>query len=113
MIKPILIFLLIILLLYAFSQVNKSKFIAWFIILCCLIGGVFVLSPNTSTYIANLVGVGRGADLIIYILSIICIAAIFNLHLKFRSSAETQTLIIREFALMNAKKISKEDKNDS
>lgn len=101
MIAPILIFLLTLLWVYALTQWNKSKIIASFIFVCCIIGIVFVVAPSLSTEVANMIGVGRGADLILYIISIISLAGIFNLHLKLRQAAELQTELVRKVALMS------------
>lgn len=102
MIKPILLLVLSIMLLYSFSQFPKSKLVASFISLCCIFGMIFVISPNLSTKVANAVGVGRGTDLVIYIISIVSLAGIFNLHLKMRKTAEIYTELARKIALLDA-----------
>ncbi|MBV2143779.1 DUF2304 domain-containing protein [Falsochrobactrum sp. TDYN1] len=104
MIKPILIIILSIMLFYSFSQFNKSRIVATFISFCCIIGMIFVISPNLSTKAANMVGVGRGADLVIYIISLISLAGIFNLHLKMRKAQEIHTELVRKIALMDVQK---------
>ena len=103
MIKVILLFLLFLLMIYSFSQFGKSRIVATFILFCCTIGIVFVIVPTWSTAVANAVGVGRGADLVIYILSVVALAAIFNLHLKLRKMSESQTELARKLAILSAK----------
>lgn len=101
MIKPILLALLLLLMAYSISQLGRSKLVASFILFCCVVGIVFVVVPSWSTTVANAVGVGRGADLIIYILSIVALAAIFNLHLKLRKASEVQTELARKLAILS------------
>jgi hypothetical protein len=43
---------------------------------------VFVLFPDLSTSIANSVGVGRGADLLLYGVTVVLIFTLFNNYLK-------------------------------
>jgi len=103
-IKYILALLLAILMIYAIGQIRRSRPISIGIILCCLVGLVFVFAPNLSTEIANFLGVGRGADLIIYLFAIITLAGVFNLHLRLRSSQEVTTELARALAIAAARK---------
>ena len=64
----------------------------------------FVLFPDMSTPIANVLGVGRGADLVIY-LAITSGAFVFILiWSKLLSLQKMQTEIVRELAIRGAKK---------
>lgn len=103
-IKFILSALLALLMMYAVGQYRRSRPIAIGIIVCCLIGLVFVFAPDLSTQIANLLGVGRGADLVIYLLAIVTLAGIFNLHLRMRASHEIITALARSVAISSARK---------
>lgn len=103
-IKIILLSLLLLLLLYAVSQARRSKLLALCMIACCTVGIVFVSAPELSTQIANMLGVGRGADLVIYLLSIVSLFAIFNLHLRLRASHEVTTELARSVAISSARK---------
>lgn len=103
-IKAILASLLGLLVLYALQQFPRSKPISLLIILCCTVGTIFVLKPGWSTTIANWLGVGRGADLVIYLLSVVSISAVFNLHLRLRASNEILTSLSRAVALLSARK---------
>jgi hypothetical protein len=67
------------------------------------IGGVLVLFPNWTNAVANLVGVGRGADLIFYCFVLITLTAVFNLHLRLRASMEQTTDLARAVALISAR----------
>jgi hypothetical protein len=66
-----------------------------------LIGLVFVWVPNTTNAIASLVGVGRGADLIMYLWIVLNLLFIVRLHIKLREQSETLTQLARKLALNN------------
>jgi hypothetical protein len=53
---------------------------------------IAVLSPDTVTRIANQVGVGRGADLILYVT---VVAFLFNTALQQRRARELDTRLVR------------------
>lgn len=103
-IKFVLSGLMLLLLVYALGQFNQSRLIAVSIILCCMTGLVFVFFPSLSTDIANMLGVGRGADLVIYLLAIVTLAGIFNLHLRIRASREVVTELARALAIATARR---------
>ena len=113
MIQVILSSLLMLLLLYAVGQFHRSRPISILIVVCCVIGIVFVIFPRFSTDIANLLGVGRGADLVLYLLAVVTLAAICNLHLRIRASHETVTDIARAMAIISARKPSCDQQNAS
>lgn len=104
MIQLVLASILCLILIYALSQSKKSRVIASIISIFCLMGLVFVTFPGISTYIANLFGVGRGADLVIYLFVVIALFAIFNLHLRLRANVEQLTSLVRAIAIGGAAK---------
>ncbi len=63
-------------------------------------GFVFILQPDWTTSLANLVGIGRGADLIFYVSTLFLFFICFNFYLRFRSIEERQTWLVRELALL-------------
>ncbi|GMA20332.1 DUF2304 domain-containing protein [Arsenicicoccus piscis] len=58
-----------------------------------------VLVPNTWTHLANLVGVGRGADMVLYILVVAFLGYAMNSYLKFRDMETRYTRLARRIAL--------------
>jgi hypothetical protein len=62
---------------------------------------VTILRPDLTTIIARYFGVGRGSDLVFYLmisgLAFLCMV----LYIKIRRLEETQTVIIREMAIQN------------
>ena len=74
--------------------------IVW--ILLWIGAAVIVLLPWTSTLIANLVGVGRGADFVIY-LSIVGLAyLVFRLFMKIEDVEREITRLVRALAIEEA-----------
>lgn len=89
---------------YALTQWHRVPSVSGAMMAAGLIGQILVLFPDTTTAIANILGVGRGADLIFYIFIVITIAAIFNVHLRIRSNNEALTQIARSIAIETARR---------
>lgn len=107
MIQVVLILALAVLLVYAISQRSKAPGPALAMIVGAIVGVALVLFPETTTMIAEWLGVGRGADLVLYLFVLMTLAAIFNLHLRNRATAVRLTELARAIALMSAKKPEK------
>ncbi|GAB1445679.1 hypothetical protein MASR2M41_13940 [Flammeovirgaceae bacterium] len=65
---------------------------------------VFVLLPNLTNRIAHFIGVGRGADLLLYAMVILFYATFIYLYARLRKIEITQTEIIRALAIRTAVK---------
>jgi len=100
--KIVLSVALILLGLYAYSQKSRSRFVAWAMLIVCVLGELFVLYPEFSNEIARLVGVGRGADLIMYCFIVASLGLILNLHLRLHAITEDMTTLARKMALNSA-----------
>jgi hypothetical protein len=87
-------------LVYAWSEQGRVPLVATCTIIAVLSGLYFVWFPTHATVLAELVGVGRGADLILYMWVLISLLILFNLHLKLRSQMELITELAREVALL-------------
>jgi small membrane protein len=72
------------------------------VILMALTGILLVARPRYSTIIANYLGVGRGADLLLYLFFMISVVFIFLVHIKFRQHDLLITSLARSIALSNA-----------
>jgi hypothetical protein len=107
MIKIILIATLLAILGYALSQRKKIPGLSIAMTMICLGGIFFVFLPDTATEVARVLGVGRGADLILYFFIILTLAIALNLHLKIRSAQETATELARAIAILDSKAPSK------
>lgn len=63
---------------------------------------VFTLFPDTTTYIANKVGVGRGADLLLYCLIVLVIFQIFDNYAKAAEEKRQIATLTRRLAIIEA-----------
>jgi hypothetical protein len=89
-------------LLYAWVEYRRSPVVSVLAVVTALAGVYFVWVPSDSTRLAEFVGIGRGADLIIYLWICISLVVLLNLHLKLRRQQETITKLARTIALQNA-----------
>jgi hypothetical protein len=87
--------------LYAWQERRRSPVVAMLSLLAAASAVFLVWVPSQATDIAELVGVGRGVDLIIYIWIVISLLILLNLHLKLRVQLELTTALARRIALGN------------
>lgn len=90
---------LLVCLVYAFLQKERSAFMSAAITTASAIGCVFVWLPGLTSDIAGLLGVGRGADLILYCWVVITLFIALNLHLKLNAQNQALTDLVRAIAL--------------
>jgi hypothetical protein len=67
-----------------------------------------VLRPDDVTYLANRIGVGRGADLVLYLLVVAFVFVVLNVYLRFRDLGERYTDLARAVALREAETVNRE-----
>jgi hypothetical protein len=65
-------------------------------------GVVFVINPDLTTRIAHSVGVGRGADLLLYLFCLASVTAFLKLYKRHRAMEEKLTEVARQVALQSA-----------
>jgi hypothetical protein len=87
---------------YAWVASRKAPLVALMVGAATAAGLYFVWCPAQSTWVAQRIGIGRGADLVLYVWVIVTLLAIFNLHLKLRSQHELMTVLARRLALAAA-----------
>jgi hypothetical protein len=80
-------------LFYAWAEYRRSPTVAILAAFVAMLGLYFVWFPAHSTRLAALVGIGRGADLILYIWVCISVIVILNVHLKLRTQMELLTIL--------------------
>src|SRR6266700_835916 len=95
--------LLAAILLYAWTEYRRSPAVAILTVLVATAGLYFVWVPEHSTRLAELVGIGRGVDLMLYIWVCLSLIVLLNLHLKLRTQMELITTLAREIAIAAAK----------
>jgi small membrane protein len=102
----ILTILLAGILLYAWTEYRRSPVVALLTLFVATAGAYFVWVPDHSTQLAELVGIGRGVDLILYTWVCISLIVLLNLHLKLRTQMELITTLARKVALADASQSS-------
>ena len=99
-------------LVYAWSEQRRVPLVATCTIIAAAAGLYFVWFPSQANMLAEMVGIGRGADLILYLWVLISLLILFNLHLKPRSRDGAITELAREVALLRTE-LSGRDKRSA
>lgn len=95
----IFILFAIIRLITRFKKINSkiSEFLMW---LCFwVIAVVAVWVPNFLTHVANLVGIGRGADLVLYVSVVLVFYLFFKIYIRLEKIERNITKVVRKEAL--------------
>ena len=103
MIKLPLITLLLFCALYGWRQRFLSPIVGFVTPLTCGLGIALVIRPDWSSEVARLLGVGRGADLILYVWTAVSILVLANVHFRLRRLQSMITLLTRELAILEAR----------
>jgi len=110
MIQPIQI-IVVLFALFAFSRallrfkdrkISGKEFIAWTILWAAAI--VVILLPGTTFFFANILGITRGADFVVYVSIILLFYLVFKLYVKIDSVERNVTNLVRELAIRKGKK---------
>lgn len=100
--------------LLVFDRFNKKKtslqtFILWIILWVLL--AIFAIIPESSTFLANFLGIGRGLDLIFIFAIIGAFYLIFRVYLKIEKLDQDLTKLVRLIAIDNEEKEEKNAEN--
>jgi hypothetical protein len=101
-IQFVLLGVIALMLLHVISQHRRSEFgaVQLAVWLAVWIGGaVVVLFPDFSTVVANKLGVGRGADLVMYVAIPVLFYAVFRLRIRTERLSRDLTEVTRALAL--------------
>lgn len=78
------------------------KRIASFWMLVWIAAGVATLWPRSTVLVARALGIGRGADLILYCSVFVMLIGFFYTYTRFRRLDRALTLLVRQLAIENA-----------
>lgn len=67
------------------------------------LGAVFILWPELTTLIANRIGIGRGADMILYLFILFSLFFFVHTLAEINRLTKTVTTLAREIAIQNAR----------
>ena len=104
----IIVSLFVVLILFKlFKQKYKGKisltvFSTWFLLWLAVL--VVFWQPETASYLANFLGIGRGADLIIYLSIVVVFYLLFRIFVRLNKIDTEITKIVRQDAIKNVKK---------
>lgn len=82
------------------SRTNAFKKLSLLAFICVAI--IAVLLPDSLTTIANMLGVGRGADLLLYGITVIVIFQLFNNYSKDKHNQKQVVELARRIAIIEA-----------
>ncbi|GAB3709164.1 hypothetical protein GCM10027592_45100 [Spirosoma flavus] len=103
-IQLLLVVLVIGALLLAFRIFRNKLFYRLAFLTFLLIGLVLVINPDLTAYLANAVGVGRGVDMIFYMLFTGYVFVTIIIYRRLLRQDEVITMLVRDNAIRNAQK---------
>src|SRR5882672_6098335 len=71
--------------------------------LVCLIAGTAAIRPQMTVPIANALGIGRGADLILYCAVVLMLVGFWMIYIRLRHLRRQITLLVRRLAIEQTK----------
>ena len=99
----IIVTLFIVAILYKlFRQRQSGKmsilgFVVWFLLWLVVL--IVFWQPETTTYLANWLGIGRGADLAVYLSILVIFYLIFRIYVRIEKMEKDITKVVRHVAL--------------
>lgn len=99
MIQWLLTFTLALVALFALREWRVSRLVGLGLLSIAAAGVLFVWMPRVADDIAHMFGVGRGADLVLYMYCAFSFLLVLNMSLKLRQQQEMLTQLARHIAL--------------
>jgi hypothetical protein len=97
-----LLVLLVLVTIEAAARGGIRKRIATLWLVVWTIAGVAIAWPRSTGLIASALGIGRGADLILYSTVVVTMVGFFYVYTRFRRLDRQLTLLVRRLATTNA-----------
>jgi small membrane protein len=114
LIQLILIGLAVICGVYFLSHAQTYSVRAWkkiFMVLFVIFMIISIIHPGLTTSIAQKVGIGRGADLILYLLAIGFVFESISIHFKLQQQRTLTNKLARKIAILEAKTVESDHNN--
>lgn len=93
------------------GELTTAGFIEWFLLWLAV--GLVGLWPEAASYLATLVGVGRGSDLVVYLALLLLFYLSFKVFVRLEQFNRTLTSVVRSLALKEVKQKSAHPPKDS
>ena len=87
---------------FVFLKRNRLPFHIVIVFAMLGVGGAAVLFPDASDQVANFVGVGRGVDLISYLIEVAVLFVLLHYYTKFVELQRQLTDVVRELAILRS-----------
>ncbi|HLL20648.1 MAG TPA: DUF2304 domain-containing protein [Kofleriaceae bacterium] len=87
---------------FVFLKRNRLPFHIVIVFAMLATGGAAVLFPEQTDHVANFVGVGRGVDLITYVIEVTVLFVLIHYYTKFVELQRQLTDVVRELAILRA-----------
>ena len=84
------------------KKISIAELLFWLCVWFSLIFVVFF--PDLASKMANIIGIGRGADFILYFSIAMLFYLIFRLYVKLEETEREITILVRELAITKKKK---------
>ena len=88
--------------LYSLVRGERHRWTSLWSTIVWLLAAAAILKPTITTQVARFLGIGRGADLVIYLVAICFIASFFYLYRKCRRLESDVTEVVRRLAIKDA-----------
>ncbi|MEA3248770.1 MAG: DUF2304 family protein [Patescibacteria group bacterium] len=79
------------------GELKRSALALWSVFWVAL--AVVTLLPHSTSWLASVVGVGRGVDVVIYLAIIVLFYLVFRIFLRLEKIEHDITLVVREMGL--------------
>lgn len=90
----------LVILRYRQGRIGTLTFLLWFFL--WVGAAVVILFPNSTVGVAHFLGIGRGADLVLYLGAILILYLIFRVFVRLEQMDRNMTKIVRTLALRDA-----------
>lgn len=87
---------------FVFLKRNRLPFHIVIVMGMLFTGGAAVIFPEQTDVVANFVGVGRGVDLITYVIEVTVLFVLIHYYTKFVELQRQLTDVVRELAILRA-----------
>lgn len=98
-VSAILVLTLFVLVLYSLKIISNGYYYGFLLLIVAFLCILFVIYPNLTLMLANFFGVGRGADLLLYLSFVIGLLLYLSISIKLKKLEQIQAEIIRKISL--------------
>ena len=86
------------------NVIGKGGGLFWVMIFSA--AAIAIAAPSTTIQVARFLGIGRGADLVLYLAILSGMAAFFLTHARMRRMEADLTMLVRQIALQESQRVT-------